>query len=150
MRYSDIATAYHGSPMAKKIDVLKPSRGGELGAGLYFSYNLKVAHGYSLTNNEDGQSPHAGVLRLDLSKLLIKPITRNEWIDDRATIMDQLRADNQGEWKREFANQAEKILINRYEQEGYDGLYDDWDQGIVFPDRVHKVKFWVDNQRSMS
>ena len=131
--------AWHGSPHAMAIDTLRPSRGGELGPGLYFSYDHKTAAGYAHTRSEDSQ-PHKGVIELDLSGVNIRQITRQEWLDERSRLMDDLRARNGGEWRGEFFDAALAKMIIQYESEGVDGLYDDWNQGIVFPDQAHKVK----------
>lgn len=132
--------AWHGSPNAARIDALRPSLGGELGPGLYFSRDYRTAAGYAIPSGEDAVSAYSGVLELDLDALNIKTIARQEWLDRRAQLMDQFQAANGGDWKGEFYNLAMAQMIDEYEAEGFDGLYDDWNQGIVFPDRVDRVR----------
>lgn len=131
--------AWHGSPRAMQIDALRPSGGGELGPGVYFSKDRPTAAGYAISSSEDA-TPHAGLLELDIEGLNIAEIKRQEWLQQRSEIMDKLRSENGGEWRGEFYDEAMRQLEGRFKAQGFDGLYDDWRQGIIFPDRAERVR----------
>jgi hypothetical protein len=135
-----VEAAYQGSPNALQLEALRPSRGGELGAGVYFSRDRSTAAGYAIPKGEDAISPHMGVLDLDLRGLRIKEIKREEWLAERGQIMDELRAANGGEWKGEFFDEAMRRLEGRFKAEGYHGIYDDNGQGVIFPEFADKIR----------
>lgn len=128
--------AYHGSPNAKSINSpLRPSEGGELGAGVYFSREAEVAKGYA----QSRVSEAGGVIELDMSQMRIKEITQKQWVKDRAEIYARLEREAGG-WSKELAKVGEAELEQRYKAEGFDGIYaTDTRQGVIFKDRAAKV-----------
>lgn len=130
---------YHGSPNAKVINNLRPSTGGELGPGFYFTKDEEVANGYTFRSYE-GTSANAGVLKIDIGDMPLKDITKQQWVQDRAEFFKSEQAANGGEWSADVANRAEQKLIEKYRSEGYAGLYvEDEKQGVVFPDAMGDV-----------
>lgn len=130
--------AFHGSPHAKAIEQFRPSWGGELGRGVYFSRDEQLASGYK-TPRDDKPYPDAGVVEMDLSRANIKDLTRKEWLAIRSKLYDEEQAANDGDWTAEVATRAERRLEELFKSQGYDGIYDDTKQGIVFPDRAHLI-----------
>ena len=137
--------AYYGSPVYKEKGELLPATGGELGAGLYFTRNYKLAENYAQPRGEVFNMAEAklksGVSELDLSGLKIKSITKDEYINKRSDFYDAEQNLNNGDWSLEIAHSAELKLIDYYESNGYDGLeVESEEQGVIFPYSVRKIK----------
>jgi GNAT superfamily N-acetyltransferase len=136
---------YHGSPIFKEKGILMPSKSGELGAGVYFTRNYKLAENYSLPRGEIKNMSDAisksGVAELNLSNLKIKKLYKDEYLKKRNEFYDNEQKLNNVYWDLDIANKAEQKLIDYYEKEGYDGLeVDDEQQGVIFPSSIDKVK----------
>jgi len=135
------ANAYHGSLKAKDIKEFKPSNSGELGRGLYFSKDKSYAEQYAVEGYGYPMGKSAGVINLNIDKLNLKTITKQEWIDERSRFFDAEQALNGGVWNGDVFKRAEQKLNEKYISEGYDGLYVDGEkQGVIFPEKINSVK----------
>lgn len=126
--------AYHGSPVAQTLTELRPSQGGELGPGFYFSKDTDVAKGYARGRGDEA-APNAGIVAVDINAP-IKEISRKDWVSRRAHLYDEEQAKNGGNWSSDVARSAEQRLNDEFKQQGYAGIYDDTRQGVIFPDRM--------------
>lgn len=137
--------AYHGSPIIGEKGTLTPSNSGELGAGVYFTRNEKYAKNYSLPRGEvlnmSQAETKSGVAELDLSKLNIKILTKEEYLNKRNEFYTIEQELNNGEWDLSVAIRAEEKLINQYQKEGYDGLEVlEEHQGVIFIKSMDKIR----------
>jgi hypothetical protein len=138
--------AYHGSPILKEKNKLTPSKSGELGEGIYFTRDFKYAENYSLPRGElknifDEQKKGA-VATLILSKLKLKKISKEEYLNKRSEFYDLEQKLNNGNWNLEIANNAERKLIIYFETLGYDGLeLTDEPQGVIFTKSLNKLNY---------
>lgn len=135
---------FHGSPTLKKFDQLMPSKSGEMGPGLYFTRDEALAKDYSLPRGEVQNMQEAmaisGVAKLDIADMSIKEITKQEYLDARAKLMDQLQKENGGEWDSRFVDQAQQKVIDDYRAQGFDGLHIAGErQGVIFPESIDKA-----------
>lgn len=129
--------SYHGSPFAAVIDEIRPSQGGELGAGFYISHDGKVAAGYSRGGD---MTPTEGVVAVDISKTRLKEITRQEYLNQRLRFYDEEQAKAGGEWSGDVARAGDRRLIEFYQEQGFDGIYDvQGRQGVIFPERLASI-----------
>ena len=136
--------AYHGSPILKEKMKLTPSKSGELGAGLYFTRDYNYAKNYSLPRGEIKnmfEAQKGAVAKLDLGKLKIKKISKEDYLKKRGSFYEAEQKINHGNWSLEIAKKAEQKLINYYENLGYDGLeMIDEPQGVIFTESLNKLK----------
>jgi len=134
------ADAYHGSNVAKTIKELKPLSGGELGDGMYFTKDKNYANEYTKGSSYEEPSKNAGVIGLNTSKLKIKEITKQNFLDDRSKLFEEEQKLNGGEWDSKVYRRAVDKLTANYEAQGYDGLHvADEKQGVVFPNSLKKI-----------
>lgn len=138
------AVIYHGSPVASTVQDFRPSSGGELGAGLYFSFERDYAADYAKPRGEvysaSESAKTSSVIALDASRIKLKEITKAQFLKDRAALYDAEQNANGGKWDMDVARRAEKKLIEKYQSEGFDGLHEsDEKQGVVFPDSIAKL-----------
>ena len=137
--------AYYGSPIYKEKGELMPATSGELGAGLYFTRNYKLAENYAQPRGEVSNmvlaKSKSGVSELDLSGIEIKSITKDDYINKRSEFYDAEQKLNNGDWSLDIAHSAEIKLIDYYELSGYDGLeVESEEQGVVFPNSIKNIK----------
>jgi hypothetical protein len=120
MGFDTSTTYFHGSQDGR-FQEFKKSGHGELGKGVYLSKEYKIADDYSRPQYGAYRPEHG-----DVKSLFVKgdmaEIDRQEYLDLRSKYMDQLRADNGGEWKGEFYNKAVDMVEDYYKQQGYVGL----------------------------
>ena len=84
--------AYHGTASGGDITELKPSSGGELGRGAYFSRDPNVAKKYGTPDNRDIPRSKFATVPLDLTDLKFKEMTKQEFLDLRNRYFDEQQA----------------------------------------------------------
>jgi len=133
---------YHGTASDIKGGVLRASKSGEIGPGVYitkdFDQGIEYATGVWGANLDD--MPGAKVLPLKV-KGKMKTIDRKWWGDRRGAIMDDLKKKNKGLWEGRFKDEAEEKIVKEIQDQGFVGIYLKnptgdrsfmYDQGVVF------------------
>jgi hypothetical protein len=117
----DVNTPYFHGTKDGRFQEFNKSGHGELGKGVYLSKEYKIADDYSRPQYGAYRPEHGGVKSL-LVKGDMAEIDRQEYLDLRSKYMDQLRADNGGEWEGKFYNKAVDMVEDYYKKQGYVGL----------------------------
>lgn len=117
----DIDTPYFHGSQDGRFEEFNRSGSGELGKGVYLSKEYKIADDYSRPQY-GAPRPEHGDVKTVLVKGKMAEIDRQEYLDLRSKYMNQLQAENNGEWKGEFYNKAVDMTENYYKQQGYSGL----------------------------